>query len=509
MSDFVARPGRSAKAAASRGQTALSDPPDERADPRRWRALAVTQLAGFMILLDVSIVNVALPSIERDLGVSAGTVQWVVSGYALTLGLALVPAGRLGDTLGRRRMFLIALSAFVVTSALTGAAPTIGLLIAARLLQGVAGGMLVPQNSGLIQELFRGAERGRAFGILGGTVGLATAAGPVIGGLILAAFTGPDGWRWVFYVNVPIGLVALVLAVRLVPSTGVGRLRDTHLDLAGTLLLGGGVLCLLLPLVGTETGGLARWWYVFVVAVLLLAAFARWERRTVRRGRQPLLDPSLVRTPGYAAGSAIALVYFVGFTGIGLVFALFFQDGLGYSPLRSGLTVTPFAFGVAAAAVVAGRLVSRIGRWLTVSGLATVAVGLVGTALVLRHVGGDAAAWATAAPLLVAGLGGGMVTSPNITLTLQSVPVEMAGAAGGALQTAQRIGGAIGTAVLAAVFYQVLVRTGRDYPAAVSDTLLCASAFMLLALLMAVGQLCRRHGRRAAVPRPEHAAHRV
>jgi MFS family permease len=261
--------------------------------------------------------------------------------------------------------------------------------------------------------------------------------------------------------------------------------------------------------VGTETGGLARWWYVFVVAVLLLAAFARWERRTVRRGRQPLLDPSLVRTPGYAAGSAIALVYFVGFTGIGLVFALFFQDGLGYSPLRSGLTVTPFAFGVAAAAVVAGRLVSRIGRWLTVSGLATVAVGLLGTALVLRHVGGDAAAWATAAPLLVAGLGGGMVTSPNITLTLQSVPVEMAGAAAGALQTAQRIGGAIGTAVLAAVFYQVLVRTGRDYPAAVSDTLLCASAFMLLALLMAVGQLCRRHGRRAAVPRPEHAAHRV
>jgi MFS family permease len=137
--------------------------------------LAVTQFAAFMILLDVSIVNVALPSIERGLAVSAGTAQWVVSGYALTLGLALVPAGRLGDTLGRRRMFLIALAAFVVASALTGAAPSIGLLIAARLLQGVTGGMLVPQNSGLIQELFRGAERGRAFGVLGATVGLATA----------------------------------------------------------------------------------------------------------------------------------------------------------------------------------------------------------------------------------------------------------------------------------------------------------------------------------------------
>jgi MFS family permease len=333
----------------------------------------------------------------------------------------------------------------------------------------------------------------------------------VIGGLILAVITGPDGWRWVFYVNVPIGLVALVLAARLVPSTRVGGWRDTHLDLVGSLLLGGGVLCLLLPLVETQAGGLARRWYLFVLAVLLLGAFARWEGRAVRRGRQPLLDPRLARTPGYAAGSAIALVYYVGFTGIGLVFALFFQDGLGYSPLRSGLAVTPLAAGVAAAAVIAGRLVSRIGRWLTVSGLATVAAGLAATALVLRYVGGDPAAWATAAPLLVAGLGGGMVTSPNITLTLESVPVEMAGAAGGALQTAQRIGSAIGTAVLAGVFYQVLVRTGRDYPAAVYEALLCATGVMLLALLMAVAELVRRHhvDRPAARPQPEHAAHRV
>jgi MFS family permease len=150
----------------------LVGPSREVADPRRWRALVVTQIAAFMILLDVRIADVALPSIERGLAVSAGTAQWVVSGYALTLGLALVPAGRLCDTLGRRPMFLVALAAFVVTSALTGAAPSTGLLIGARLLQGVAGGMLIPQNSGLIQELFRGAERGRAFGILGATVGL-------------------------------------------------------------------------------------------------------------------------------------------------------------------------------------------------------------------------------------------------------------------------------------------------------------------------------------------------
>jgi EmrB/QacA subfamily drug resistance transporter len=471
--------------------TALLAPSRGAGHPMRWRALAVSQLAAFMALLDVSIVNVALPSIERGLNVSAGTVQWVVSGYALTFGLALVPAGRLGDALGRRRMFLIALSAFVLTSALTGAAPTIGLLIAARLLQGVAGGMLVPQNSGLIQELFEGAERGKAFGILGATIGLATATGPVVGGLIIALVGGPDAWRWVFYVNVPIGLVALLLAARLVPAGSGGSLRDTHLDVVGSLLLGGGVLCLLLPLVEAEAGGLGQDWWLLVAAVLLLAAFVWWEFRTVRHGRQPLLDPRLAHTSGYAAGSLIGLVYFIGFTGIWLVLALFFQDGLGYSPLRSGLAVTPFALGVAVSAVIAGRLVTRLGRVLTVAGLIATAAGLVTTALLLRHVGGDAAAWAAAGPLLVAGLGGGMVTSPNITLSLEHVPVRMAGAAGGALQTAQRIGGAIGTAVLATIFYQVLTQSAHDYPTAASDALLYASGLMLLALLIAIIDLVR------------------
>jgi EmrB/QacA subfamily drug resistance transporter len=459
--------------------------------PGRWHALTVSLIAAFMTLLDVSIVNVALPSIERDLGASAAAGQWVVSGYALAFGLALVPAGRLGDTLGRRRMFLIALAAFVATSALSGAAPTIGLLVAARLLQGVAGGMLLPQNSGLIQELFAGAERGRAFGFLGAMVGLATAAGPVLGGLILATFAGPDGWRWVFYVNLPIGLAALALAARLLPAAAPAGWRSVRLDLAGSLLLGGGVLSLLLPVVEATGGGLARLWPLFGLAVVLLAGFGWWEARSAGRGGQPLLDPQLARVSGYVPGLAIGLVYFIGFTGIWLVMALFFQDGLGYTPLRSGLAVTPFALGVAVSAVVAGRLVARVGRWLTVSGLATTVVGLTATALALRQVGGDRAAWAAAGPLLVAGLGGGMVTSPNVTLTLQAVPVRMAGAAGGALQTAQRVGAAIGTAVLASVFYRVLTGSGHDWPEAVSDALWCACGLMLLALLLAVAEARR------------------
>jgi EmrB/QacA subfamily drug resistance transporter len=482
---------------------------DAAADPRRWRALAVTQLAAFMVLLDVSIVNVALPSMERGLAMPATKAQWVVSGYALTLGLTLVPAGRLGDALGRRLMFMIALAAFVVTSSLTGAAPNADLLIAARLVQGVAGGLLLPQNSGLIQQMFRGAERGRAFGILGATVGLATAAGPVAGGLILAAATGPDSWRWVFYVNIPIGMLALVLAARFVPRTSGAGWRGADLDLPGSLLLGGGVLGVLVPLVEADSGGVGRLWWLWVLAAVLLAAFGRREVRAVRRGRQPLLDPRLVRTPGFAAGSAIGLVYFIGFTGIWMVLALFFQDGLGYSPLRSGLSVTPFALGVAASAVIAGRLVSRWGRWLTVFGLVATVGGLIVTAVVLRYARGDAATWFAVGPLLVAGLGGGMVTSPNMTLTLANVPVRMGGAAGGAVQTAQRIGAAIGTATLATIYYHVLSHGGGDFSTAVSDALLCASGFMLLALLMALIDATRRRlpHRPAGESQPELQAH--
>jgi EmrB/QacA subfamily drug resistance transporter len=491
----------------------------EAADPGRWRALAVTQLAGFMSLLDVSIVNVALPSIQDGLDASAGTAQWVVSGYALAFGLALVPAGRLGDTHGRRRMFLVALAAFVATSALSGAAPTPELLVVARVLQGFAGGMLTPQGSGLIQDLFTGAERGRAFGILGATIGLSTAVGPVAGGLILAAFGEPDGWRWVFYVNLPIGVVALALAARFLPADPGRRAADPgrraerpHLDLVGSLLLGSAVFGLLLPLVDAETGGVSRLWWLWVVAALLLAAFVAWEERTVRLGREPLVDPRLARVSGYASGLAIGLVYFLGFTGVWLVLARFFQTGLGYSPLRSGLSVTPFALGVAMSAVIAGRLVARLGRRLTVVGLAAVVVGLAGAALVLGAVDGDAAAWAAAGPLLVGGIGGGMVTSPNITLTLEAVPHSMAGVAGGALQTGQRIGGAIGTAALAGLFSALLSGNGGDYQAAISVTLLCAAGIMAVGLALAVAEMVRRRAGGVApapTPRPEHHLHNV
>src|SRR5918992_1837630 len=236
-----------------------------------------------MSLLDVSIVAVALPSIQRGLGTDPTHVQWVVSGYALTFGLALVPAGRLGDALGRRWVFLGALAAFVLFSGLAGAAPNIGLLIAARLAQGLAAGALAPQNSGLIQQLFRDAERGRAFGLFGATVGISTAVGPVVGGLLLALAGGPGGWRWIFLVNVPIGVVALVLAARLLPR-GTGGGGTGQVDVGGGLLLGGGRLPVLFPVAQAESGGVARLWWLFVVGAALVAVFTVWERRGGRGG---------------------------------------------------------------------------------------------------------------------------------------------------------------------------------------------------------------------------------
>ncbi|MDT7800128.1 MAG: hypothetical protein QOI78_3561 [Actinomycetota bacterium] len=464
-------------------------------DPRRWKALAVSLTAGFMGLLDVSIVNVALPSMQAGLHASSGGIRWVVSGYALAFGLVLVTGGRLGDAFGRRRMFLGALAAFVVTSALAGAAPNETTLVIARLAQGVAAGMLTPQNTGLIQDLFRGPERGRAFGMFGAVVGISTAVGPILGGVILAIFGAQDGWRWVFYVNVPIGVLAFALALRLLPRSEKREIRlRSEIDFVGIALLAVAVLGVLLPVVDADQGGIARMWWLFPIAVVFGAAFVRWEHRLVRRGRSPLLDTRLFTgTPGYATGAAVGALYFCGFAGIWLVFAMFFQQGLGYTPLQSGLSVTPFALGSAVAAAVAGRLVPRFGRRLTVTGLSLVAVGLLAVALLAQLVPASAAGWAFVVPLVVAGIGGGMVISPNTTLTLECVPVRMAGVAGGALQTGQRIGTAIGTAVLASVFGTVLL-SSRDQQLALSVALCCAAFLTCGALALAVAELrARRH----------------
>ena len=425
-------------------------------DPARWRILGVTLVVGFMSLLDVTIVNVALPPMRSGLDTSTGTIQWVVSGYALAFGLTLVSGGRLGDAYGRRRLMLIGLTGFILASACAGLAPDVGLLIAARLVQGAAAGLLTPQSSGLIQQLFRGEERGRAFGLFGMTVALSSALGPILGGVIIGIAGEEDGWRWIFLVNLPIGLVALVAIARLVPGPVTPDPDAAHdpprLDVRGALLLGGGVFCLLYPLVSLEGG--ARLPLLLLVATPpLLWGFVRWELSLTRRGGQPLLEIGLLRTlPGYANGLAVGTLYFSGFTGIFLVLSVFLQDGRDLSPLQTGLLLTPFALGAAATAPLAGRLVSRIHRRLTVGALLVMMSGVLAVALLAPDRSPAGLAWVLVLGLLLAGLGGGGVISPNFTLTLAEVPPRMGGAAGAALQTGQRIGSSLGAALLVTVY---------------------------------------------------------
>ncbi|WP_028644022.1 MFS transporter [Nocardioides sp. URHA0020] len=465
--------------------TPCVDEPEYAPDPRRWRILGVSLVIGFMALLDVSIVNVAIPSMREGLHTSAGTIQWVVSGYALAFGLTLVAGGRLGDAYGRRRLMLIGLALFILSSAAVGLAPNAALVVLARLAQGASAGLLTPQNSGLIQQLFRGPERGRAFGIFGLTVSVSSAIGPVLGGLIIAAAGEDEGWRWLFLVNVPIGLAAMVAVMVMVPrrrpSTGPS---DNRIDVPGALLLGATVLCLLYPVVRVEGGD--RLPLVLLVGVPLFGwGFVAWERRTAAHGHPPLLDLALLRAlPGYINGLAVGALYFTGFTGVLLVTSLYLQEGLGMSPLQAGLLMVPFAAGSSVSAPLAGRVVTELGRKLTVAALATMIAGVI---LVALLVPGQDPVWPWLVPtLLVAGLGAGAVVSPNMTLTLAEVPPRMGGAAGGALQTGQRIGASIGAAVLVTV-YQLAADGSAD--AGLRAALLTGAALVGLALLMAIRSL--------------------
>ncbi|BBB00044.1 putative transmembrane efflux protein [Actinacidiphila reveromycinica] len=453
----------------------------------RWPALAVCLTASFMTLLDVSIVNVALPSIRSGIGASQGGLQWVLSGYALTFGLVLVPAGRIGDVHSRRAVFLGGLAMFTATSALAGAAQNEGWLIGARLLQGAAGGILVPQVSGFIQQMFQGAERGRAFGLLGATIGVSTAVGPLLGGLLIQAFGTEEGWRWVFYVNLPIGLVALPLAHRLLPAPPelAGPRERSDLDPVGVLLLGAGTVVLLLPFVQEEQWTTPLKWLLVPVALLVLAGFVGWERR-YGRAHEPLIDLRLFLQRSYGLGVLLSLLYFAGFTAIFFILTLYLQNGLHYSALEAGLSIMPFALGSGAAAAVGGRIVTRVGRPLVALGLAAVVVGLLGTALAVHLDSGRSVGWVTAAPLLFAGLGSGLVIAPNQTLTLSEVPVARAGSAGGVLQTAQRIGSAAGIAAVGSVFFSRVDSRSADWSGGFQLGLLTSTGLAALGLVVAL-----------------------
>ncbi|MEV4508551.1 MFS transporter [Dactylosporangium sp. NPDC049525] len=440
----------------------------------RGRALAIALVASFMTLLDVSIVNVAIPSMQADLHMGASGLQWVLSGYALTFGLLLVPAGRFGDARGIGPVFVVGLLGFTAASAAAGAAQSEAWLVTARLVQGAFAGVVNPQVTGLIQRLYPPPERGRPFGLLGATIGIATATGPLLGGVIIQFGGATDGWRWVFYINVPVGLVTAVLGWRLLPQRAAPRGRRESLDPVGVLLLGLAVMQILLPLIEQ------RHWYLVGTGIVTLGGFVWWE---LRYPGVPLADLQLFRRRSYALGTIVVLLYFAGFTANFFILTLYLQRGQHFTALQAGLAVTPFALGSGLAAFAGGRVVNRFGRPLVVVGLLTVITGLAGTIAVLYTVDTP---WALAAPLLVAGVGSGLVITPNQTLTLADVPVDRAGSAAGVVQTAQRVGAAFGIAAIGAVFFARLAAASGNWTAAFETALMVAIGSLVLALAAAV-----------------------
>ena len=503
-SELEARdPGTDGPRSAASIASARQGPPpaiEYRPDPNRWKALALCLAAGFMTLLDVSIVNVALPSIERGLHAQPSELEWIVAGYALTLGLLLVPAGRFGDAHGRRPVFMFGVALFVAASAACALAPTALALVLMRLVQGFAGGLIAPQISGLIQSLFRGEERGKAFGFFGATIGVSTAVGPLMGGALIAVFGVHDGWRAVFFVNLPIGAAILLLARRYLPAPTVAERRPQSLDPLGIVLLGAAVVCILVPFIEERSWHSPLRLALFPLSAVLIVMWVLHERR-YSRTREPLVSLDLFRIRSYVLGAPVGLFYFAGFIAIFFILTQYLQLGLNYAAWMSGLAATPFAIGNALVASAGSRQVLRRGPKLVAIGLATVLLGLAGVWLAVgAHPGHDVGLW-TALPLLIAGLGSGLVISPNLTLTLSRVPVERAGSAGGVLQTGQRIGSAAGIAITGSVFYDQLASTHGNYASAFRHGIVVIAAFVAVALAFALADAFTRFGpARAARP---------
>lgn len=433
--------------------------PGDGQNPKRWFALIVCLVVVFMTLLDVSIVNVALPSLEQGLGASAAQLQWVLSGYAVTFGLALVPSGRLGDAFSRRVVLVIGLSGFTLASLACGLAGDPTVLVVARLIQGLFAGSVTPQVTGIVQDLFRGPERGRAFGYFGAVAGISTAVGPLLGGALIAAFGNDSGWRYVFFVNLPIGLVAVPLTWRIlkvVEASAPARQRAPgrpQLDPVGSILLGLTVVSLLLPLVQQREWSIGLRLPFYGAAVVGLVAFLLWERAVLRRGGVAVIDLRLFRLGTYSFGSAIALIYFGAFTSVFFVLTLYLQQGQGYEAWRAGLTVTAFALLSIPGSRLSGTVSATHPLRAVRVGSPLVAVGLGLTVGAVRLGNGFDVGWWLVLPLGIAGFGSGLVLPANQTRAVSEIPVGQASSAGGAYQTFQRIGTAIGIALVGTVFF--------------------------------------------------------
>jgi MFS family permease len=459
-------------------------PPAGSVTPRwRWLAFGTVITAAVMDLLDSTITQVAAPTIRRELGGSYAVIEWVTAAYALALAVGLLTGGRLGDIFGRRRVLLAGMAGFVITSAGCAAAQNAGELIAARAAQGLTAAIMLPQVFGLIRELFQAHEMGKAFGVYGPVMGLSAMLGPIASGGLIAADVFGTGWRMIFLVNVPVGLIALAVGARVLPaglagsggSQGFGgslgsgrggrsrdgRARGRRLDLRGAALAGAAMFGLVFPLAQGHSLGWPGWLFGMLGAsVLLLAWFAVHQVRRQRAGHTPLVEPSIFRHRAYRAGLVFSIVFIGSLGGIVMIFNVFLQNGLGFTPWHSALTTAPWAAGAFIGSAAGGIAMGKLGRRVLHAGLVVEAAGLVAMYAVLRGVGGGISTVDLLAPMIVGGIGMGMVFVPLFDIVLAGVRPQEMGSASGVLQTVNSLGMSLGIAGIGAIFFALVSGSG-------------------------------------------------
>ena len=454
----------------------------------QWAALAVVLTGTFMVVLDFFIVNVAMPAMQRDLHAGTGAIEWVIAGYGLTFATFLITAGRLGDQLGRRRMFSLGLALFTVASAACGLAPSPAVLVVARLVQGLAAALLSPQVLSIIGVVYNGPDRVRAISIYGIVLGLAAVGGQLIGGVLVQADIAGLGWRSCFLINVPIGLVGLAIAARAVPESRVEGAN--RLDLVGTALVTLGLVDIVLPLVEGRQHGWPAWtWLCLGAAPITLGLFAAHQRRLSRRGGAPLLDPALFRERAFSAGLVTQLVFFASMASYFLVLALYLQQGRGLDALQAGLVFTILAAAYLVASAYAPGLTPRLGRRLPAIGGLVLAVGHGLLALSVADIGVGGSVALLVPGMLLEGAGMGLVITPLTSTVLGSLQPENAGAAAGALSTMQQVGNALGVAVTGVIFFGALDGGfGRAFEVSLIQLALLGVAVTVLTRLLPHGE---------------------
>jgi EmrB/QacA subfamily drug resistance transporter len=412
--------------------------------------------AAFMDLVDVTIVNIAIPSIQRDAGASFGQIQWITAGYALAFAAGLITGGRLGDIHGRKRMFLLGIGGFTLASALCGLAANPEMLVASRILQGATAAMMVPQVLSIVHATFPPHERGRVFGLFGAIVGLGAVSGPLLGALLTEGNLFGLEWRPIFLINLPVGVAALLLGGRFITESKAPQ--ALKLDLVGVGLVTLGLVMLLYPLTRGRELGWPLWGYGLMGgAVVVFAALVAYERRKAARDGSPLIELSLFRIRSFAAGIAVQTVFGVALGVFFLVWTLYLQIGLGWSPLRAGLTGVPFSLAVSTAAGLSvQKLVPRFGRGVLRAGALVMAAGILLYIGLAHHYGLGIEPWQMTPPLVVTGAGMGLIVAPLTDAILSGVPREHAGSASGLINTVQQMGNALGLGLVSVVFFGVV-----------------------------------------------------